>query len=220
MAIFPEDIFTEPGDVDPDTLANLGPLRRLAGTWRSARRAPMSRPRRKGPERRVNSSERIVLEPIDPQANGPQLFYGSALPRPHHHRGGGHHLPRSGGLLALGSRRPGWCCRRWRSRAGRSLLASGQGEPGAMPACGLSATRGETEYGICSTAFLEDAFRTDAYSLDVKFHSNGDWSYVSNTTLIVRGRSEPFAHKDQNRLHKVAEPVPNPLFVIEAGRKG
>ena len=28
---FPEDIFTEPADVDPDTLANLGPLRRLAG---------------------------------------------------------------------------------------------------------------------------------------------------------------------------------------------
>jgi len=36
MADFPDDIFTEPADVDPDTLANLGPLRRLAGTWESA----------------------------------------------------------------------------------------------------------------------------------------------------------------------------------------
>ena len=31
MHDFPDDIFTEPEDVDPDTLANLGPLRRLAG---------------------------------------------------------------------------------------------------------------------------------------------------------------------------------------------
>lgn len=28
-----DDIFTEPANVDPDTLANLGPLRPLAGTW-------------------------------------------------------------------------------------------------------------------------------------------------------------------------------------------
>jgi hypothetical protein len=34
---FPEDIFTEPEDIDPDTLANLGPLRRLAGVWEAAR---------------------------------------------------------------------------------------------------------------------------------------------------------------------------------------
>ena len=30
MPIFPADIFTEPANVDPDTLANLGPLRPLA----------------------------------------------------------------------------------------------------------------------------------------------------------------------------------------------
>ena len=28
-----DDIFTEPEDVDPNTLDNLGPLRRLAGVW-------------------------------------------------------------------------------------------------------------------------------------------------------------------------------------------
>ena len=33
MPMFPEDIFTEPADVDPDRPANLGPLRRLAGSW-------------------------------------------------------------------------------------------------------------------------------------------------------------------------------------------
>jgi hypothetical protein len=33
---YPKDIYTEPTDVDADTLSNLGPLRTMAGIWRSA----------------------------------------------------------------------------------------------------------------------------------------------------------------------------------------
>ena len=36
MPVFPDDIFTEPTNVDPDTLANLGPLRRLAPVLESS----------------------------------------------------------------------------------------------------------------------------------------------------------------------------------------
>jgi hypothetical protein len=32
-----DDIFTEPENVDPDTLGNLGPLARLAGVGKAAR---------------------------------------------------------------------------------------------------------------------------------------------------------------------------------------
>src|ERR1051325_9392714 len=74
MDTFPEDIFTEPADVDPDTLANLGPLRRLAGEWQSAKGVDLN-PKADGPERR-EYIEHMRFEPIDPQANGPQLFYG------------------------------------------------------------------------------------------------------------------------------------------------
>lgn len=74
MANFPDDIFTEPEDVDPDALANLGPLRRLAGIWEGDRGIDVN-PKADGPERRVYR-ERIEMHPIDPQANGPQLFYG------------------------------------------------------------------------------------------------------------------------------------------------
>ncbi len=74
MAEFPDDIFTEPSDVDPNTLANLGPLRRLAGIWEGDRGVDLN-PKADGPERRVYR-ERIEMQPIDPQANGPQLFYG------------------------------------------------------------------------------------------------------------------------------------------------
>ena len=74
MNPFPEDIFTEPSDVDPDTLANLGPLRRLAGRWEGTVGADVN-PKADGPEHRA-FIEHIIFEPIDPQANGPQLFYG------------------------------------------------------------------------------------------------------------------------------------------------
>jgi len=33
MLPIPADTFTEPTNVAPDDLANLGPLRRLAGVW-------------------------------------------------------------------------------------------------------------------------------------------------------------------------------------------
>ena len=69
----PLDIFTEP-DADPDTLRNLGPLAPLAGSWLGDSGLDVH-PRTLGP---VQSAfvERYDLEPIDPQTNGPQLFYG------------------------------------------------------------------------------------------------------------------------------------------------
>ena len=51
MNPFPHDIFTEPSGVDPDTLANLGPLRRLAGRW-EARKGIDINPKAAAPERR------------------------------------------------------------------------------------------------------------------------------------------------------------------------
>lgn len=63
-----------PDDISPDTLANLGSLRRLAGTWQSDRGVDIS-PKAAGPERRVYR-EHIRMESIDPQANGPQLHCG------------------------------------------------------------------------------------------------------------------------------------------------
>ncbi len=74
MITYPDDIFSEPENVDPDTLANLGPLRRLAGVWEGLKGVDLN-PKADGPERR-DFLERIELQPIDPQANGPQLFYG------------------------------------------------------------------------------------------------------------------------------------------------
>ena len=215
MPIFAEDVFTEPQDVDPDTLANLGPLRRLAGTWQGQEGIDLN-PKADGPERR-RYIEHIDLQPIDPQANGPQLFYGLRyhihINTPEEditfHDQVGYWLwePATGLVLQTVA-----------IPRGQVAIAAGNATPDATKLV-LTAERGQTEYGICSTAFLEYAFRTDAYSIEVTFHDDGSWSYVTDTTLLVRGRTQPFAHRDRNRLRKVAEPKPNPLFIVEQSRK-
>ena len=74
MTQFPEDIYTEPSNVDVDTLRNLGPLRGMAEIWQG-RRGLDVKPKAEGPKKQA-FVEQIELQPIDPQTNGPQLFYG------------------------------------------------------------------------------------------------------------------------------------------------
>ena len=74
MVSFPADIYTEPSNIDFDTLANLGPLAPLAGVWQGERGLDV-KPKAEGPKKQA-FVERIELQPIDPQTNGPQLFYG------------------------------------------------------------------------------------------------------------------------------------------------
>ena len=210
MHDFPDDIFTEPEDIDPDTLANLGPLTRLAGVWEGLKGVDLN-PKAEGPERR-DYLERIEMQPIDPQPNGPQLFYGlryhvhifaSDEETTFHDQVGYWLYEPATGLIMQTLAIP----------RGQTALSHGKAKAGDHTIT-VSSARDTPGYGICSTDFLEWAFRTDAFRLDITFHENGDWSYVSDTTLIVRGRDEPFRHLDRNRLHKVGEPKPNPLLRI------
>src|SRR5690348_5052739 len=68
------DIYTEPYPVDVDTLANLGPLKSIAGIWQGLRGLDV-KPKAQGPKKQAYV-ERIELHPIDPVTNGPQLLYG------------------------------------------------------------------------------------------------------------------------------------------------
>lgn len=213
MAAIPDDIFTEPEDVDSDTLANLGPLRRLAGIWEGRKGVDVN-PKAEGPERR-EYIERIELQPIDAQANGPQLFYGLRYhihilatdeDATFHDQVGYWLWEPATGLILQTVAIP----------RGQVAIAAGQAAIGD-DVLRVSARRGQTEYGICSTTFLEQAFRTDAYDLEVTFNADGTWSYVSDTMLQVHGQAEPFRHRDRNTMSKVAEPTPNPLALIEQG---
>ena len=208
MTDIPDDIFTEPEDVDPDALANLGPLRRLAGIWEGKIGVDLN-PKAEGPERR-EFTERIELQPIDPQANGPQLLYGLRYhtrilatdeDATFHDQVGYWLYEPATGLVMQTLAIP----------RGQIAMAAGHAAADAKSLV-LTATRGTTEYGICSTAFLEHAFRTDSYRIEVNFNPDGSWSYVLDTMLVVHGK--PFQHRDMNTLVKVTEPTPNPLMLL------
>ena len=74
MAEFPKDIYTEPPGLDFNTLRNLGPLAGMAGIWTGQRGLDV-KPKAEGAKKQAYV-ERYELQPIDPQTNGPQLFYG------------------------------------------------------------------------------------------------------------------------------------------------
>jgi hypothetical protein len=212
----PDDIFTEPEDVDPDALANLGPLRRLAGVWEGRSGVDLN-PKAEGPERRA-FIERIELQPIDPQTNGPQLFYGL---RYHTHVNTAEEDTTFHDQIGYWLWEPatGLIMQSLTIPRGQTALAGGQAGQDATH-LSLRAERGRTDYGICSTTFLEEAFRTDSYRIDIAFAADGSWSYVTDTTLTVRGRNEPFLHRDTNRMVKVGEPDLNPWLKILRSRRG
>ena len=216
MLFIPADIFTEPADVSPDTLANLGPLRGLAGVWQADRGIDVN-PKAGGPERRV-FREHVRMDPIDAQTNGPQLLYGLRyhihINTPEeditfHDQVGYWLWEPATGLIMQSVTIP----------RGQALLASGHASASDRK-ISVSAKRGQTNYGICSTEFLEQAFRTDSYRIDITFNDDGSWTYLTDTELTVRGRDAPFNHHDGNTLRRVAAPTANPLAGIVAGRAG
>ena len=202
-----KDIYTEPSNVDPDTLSNLGPLRPMAGVWRSATGVDVH-PVAEGSKTQP-FVDRIELQPIDPQTNGPQLFYGLR-----YHQ----HIVKPGEVETFHDQVGYWL---WEPATGtiiqtvaiprgQTAMATGKASRDATE-FELAAARGSTTNGICSNPFLEDAFRTDDYSIKVTINNDGSWSYEENTTLMIRGQSEPFHHTDKNTFVKIGEPTPNPL---------
>lgn len=205
MADHPKDIYTEP-EPDVHTLANLGPLTGMAGIWTGTRGLDVN-PKADGPEHQA-FIEHMELQPIDAQTNGPQLFYGlryhTRIVKPNDvetfHDQVGFWLwePATGNLLQTLT-----------IPRGQTAMAMGQATADAN-SFRLEAVRGSTVNGICSNPFLEYAFRTDRYVITVTKHDDGTWSYEQETTLVIPGQKEPFAHTDRNRLRKIGEPTPNP----------
>ncbi|MFO0581536.1 MAG: heme-binding beta-barrel domain-containing protein [Anaeromyxobacter sp.] len=201
------DLYTEPDPIDPDTLANLGPLAPLAGSWEG--RGEDLHPVAEGEEKEPYL-ERIDFEPIDPQPNGPQLLYGL---RYHvfvtkvgetetFHDQVGYWLwePATGGL--------------WQTLAiprAQVALAAGRARPGDRTFT-VKAELGSPTAGIASGPFLHENFRTESYACTFTLNADGTLSYEQDTVLRIAGRSEPFHHTDRNVLRKVAGPVKNPAL--------
>lgn len=207
MSDFPEDIYTEPSDLDANTLANLGPLRRMAGLWRGEKGVDV-KPKAQGPKTQVYV-EHYELQPIDPQTNGPQVFYGLRY----------HTFIHKPGLTKMYHDQVGYWL--WEPATGtvlhtlaipRGQIAMATGHATAdADRFELSAVRGSLTNGIVSNPFLEHAFTTTDWRIEVEFNADGTWTYRQDTVLQIRGQAEPFHHTDRNTLSKVGEPTPNPL---------
>jgi hypothetical protein len=206
MSHFPEDIYSEAG-YDADTLKNLGPLTGMAGIW-EGRRGLDLHPESFGPEKQAYV-ERAELQPIDPQTNGPQLFYGL---RYHVH------IVKAGETRTFHDQVGYWL---WEPAAEtviqtlaipRAQIAMAVGKAKADDrSFELVAARGTEAYGICSNPFIEYAFKTVEFRIKVAVNADGTWSYDEDTVMAIRGQAEPFHHTDRNTLTKIGEPTPNPL---------
>jgi hypothetical protein len=202
---YADDIYTEP-DGDPHTLANLGPLRPLAGVWEGV--GQDDHPAVGGGEHNTYF-ERYQAEPIDRQTNGPQLFYGLR-----YHT----HIVKPGEVETFHDQVGYWL---WEPAAaaitftlgiprGQVLLAGGLAHPDATE-FEVTSTVGSEVYGILSNPFLDQSFRTLSYRISVATHPDGTWSYESDGLLQIPGRTEIFHHVDRNTLARVGDPTPNPL---------
>ncbi|MFC3173573.1 heme-binding beta-barrel domain-containing protein [Novosphingobium bradum] len=207
MADHADDIYASP-DCGIDTLALLGPLAPLAGTWEGTRGVDIA-PKRSGP-RRQEFFERITLEPVDPGNNGPQVLYAlryhTWMCKPGekgtYHDQVGYWLWEPATQTVMHS---------LTIPRGQTVLAVGTAAPDARQFT-LTATRGSTDYGICSNPYLETNFRTDSFEITITIHDDGTWSYAEDTVMQITGQDEPFHHRDSNRLTRVAAPSPNPLM--------
>ena len=207
MKAFPQDIYTEPQNYSVKTLENLGPLTRLAGIWEGQKGLDI-KPKAEGPKKQVYT-ERIEMQPIDPQTNGPQLLYGL---RYHVH------ITKPDQVKTYHDQLGYWL---WEPATGalahtltipRGMVAMATGNESAQAnQFECVATINNPTAGISSNPFLDYAFKTTEYRIAVAFHENGTWSYEQDTVLAIHGQVEPFHHIDTNVLSKVGEPTPNPL---------
>jgi len=207
MSAYPDDIFADPANCDLDTLANLGPLAPLAGVWEGTGGIDIA-PKAAGP-RTHPFHERISLQPVDPGNNGPQLLYALR-----YHT----HMTKPGETGTYHDQIGYWL---WEPATGtvmhsltiprgQTVLAMGKAKADDRTFT-LTATRGDTAWGICSNPYLEENFRTDSFTITVTVHDDGTWSYDEDTVMTIKGQAEPFHHRDSNRLTRVEAPERNPL---------
>ena len=179
---------------------------RADGSVQSSVRSSGPAAERSGPGRFV---EHYELQPIDPQTNGPQYFYGLR-----YHT----HIHKPGEVETFHDQVGYWL---WNPVEGtvtqtvaipraQVALASGLVAADATTFT-LHAERGQTAYGICSNPFLEHAFTTLSFRVTVTVNPDGTWEYDEDTVLQVLDRDEPFHHTDRHVLRKVGDPTPNPL---------
>ncbi|HET6438818.1 MAG TPA: heme-binding beta-barrel domain-containing protein [Anaeromyxobacter sp.] len=200
-----QDIFTEPEDVDLETLRNLGPLAPLAGAWEG--QGLDTHPVADGPEDE-RYRERIVFEPIDPQLNGPQLLYGL---RYHVHVNKLDEVPTFHDQVGYWLWEPATRTLIQTLGIPRGLVAQAMGTSSAdSQHFTVKAVLGSAQAGIVAAPFLHENFRTLEYTITITIEGRDAFRYEQTTLLQIPGFPEPFRHIDRNQLHRIAPAQRNP----------
>ena len=190
------DVFQKPKEIDADIFTNLGPLAALAGTWEGDQGLDIA-PIRNG-QTETKFRERLTFEPMGPVVNGPQVLYGlrySTEAWPLHqenpfHEEVGYWLWDPNEQLVM---------RCFIVPRGVVVNAGGKADPQGKK-FELAAEVGSETFGIMSSPFLDQAFKTIRYTLKVMFQNDGQFSYIQDTQLQIQGRRGVFHHTDQNAL--------------------
>ena len=179
----------------------------MAGIWEGRRGFDVN-PKAEGPRKQAYV-ERMELQPIDPQANGPQLFYGLR-----YHT----HVVKPDEVATYHDQVGYWL---WEPATNtvihtltipraQIVMAAGRASADAKE-FELIATHDSEHFGIRSAPFLDYAFKTVEFRIRVTLNPDDTWSYEEDTVLMIRGRPEPFHHTDRNTLTRIAAPTLNPL---------
>jgi hypothetical protein len=75
----------------------------------------------------------------------------------------------------------------------------------------LIAKEGDPNAGISSNPFLNYAFRTVEFRIQIKINDDGTWSYEQDTVMKIKDQAQLFHHVDTNTLQKIGQATPNPL---------
>ncbi len=195
------NIYENPASVDPDIVANLGPLAPLAGIWEGDQGLDVAPSSQGASETRFR--ERLTLEPMGPVLNGPQVLYGlryatTAWPigeEDPFHEELGYWLWSPGDSTVM---------RCFLVPRAVTILAGAEIAENAKTFT-MTAELGSGTFGISSGPFLDQHFQTVRFTCEIRVLPDGGFSYDEDTQLKVGGSQEIFHHTDRNTLHRVQE---------------
>lgn len=192
--------YEKPAFIDPDVIANLGPLAPLVGTWEGNAGIDVA----PSPHGAIETPFREVrrYEPFGPAVNGSQVLYGLRYAStmwpdqsidPFHEE--------TGYWLWDARAQQIFCCfvvpRGVVVNAGGTIAADARRFT-------LAADVGSAVFGVMSNPFLDDVYRTVRFEMTVNYNDDGSFTYEQNTQLVMRNSPVPFDHTDRNTLRKIS----------------
>lgn len=193
------NIFEKAKCLDGNIKDQLGPLSFLVGTWEGDQGIDIS-PSENGPVE-THYRECCQFDPIGPVVNGPQILYG---------------LKYTMTAWPLGEESPFheeigyWMWDKKYEQLMRCFMvprvvtvnAGGRAETRDL-SFKLSATLGDNVYGILSNPFLDGAFKTVQYDVELNILNENEFQYEEDTQLKILNQKDLFHHTDANKLKKV-----------------